>query len=76
MDQAQTSKLEILEDNMEEEFEEYNVQEELVTVKSQKCGHGYSCPLMATPSVWSMTLLRSMSTSCSTRRCRSPSPMR
>ena len=41
LDQVKTSKLELYEDNMEEEPEEYNMlKEELVTVKSQECGHG------------------------------------
>ena len=41
LDQVKTSKLELYEDNMEEELEEYNIlEEELVTVKSQECGHG------------------------------------
>jgi hypothetical protein len=41
LDQVKTSKLESYEDNMEKEFEEYNVlEEELVPIKSQECGHG------------------------------------
>jgi hypothetical protein len=76
-DQVKTPKLELNEDNMEEELEEYyKVEEELVNVIAKSADLTDSGPLMATPSVWSTTLLRSASTSCSTRRWRSPSTLR
>jgi hypothetical protein len=41
LDQVKTSKLELYENNMEEELEEHNMlKEELVTVKSQECRQG------------------------------------
>jgi hypothetical protein len=41
LDQVKTPKLELYEDNMEEELKVYNIlEEELVTAKRQDCGHG------------------------------------